>query len=83
MWAKIAFRLFGNEKKVEYLKTQGIMLGTRTRSNRKVFLYMLKDFFVEVTYTHDDIDLQPERMETFSNLSNLNSYLERDLRAAF
>lgn len=59
------------------------MLGTRMRSGRKVFLYMLKDFFVEVTYRRDDIDQEPEKIDTFSSLDNLNAYLERDFRAAF
>jgi hypothetical protein len=59
------------------------MLGSRVRHGRKVYLYMLKDFFVEVMYQNDNIDLSAERLETFSNLNNLNSYLERDFLRAF
>ena len=59
------------------------MLGTRLRNGRKVYLYMLKDFFVEVVFQNDNLDLQPERLETFSNLNNLNVYLEKEFRTAF
>jgi len=77
------FKYFSESKKVEYLREQGIMLGTRLRHGRKVYLYMLKDFFVEVIFQNDNLDLQPERLETFSSLNNLNVYLEKEFRATF
>ncbi|MFZ5999315.1 MAG: hypothetical protein ACOYW3_02320 [Bacteroidota bacterium] len=83
MWLKLMFRYYSESKKVEYLRENGIMLGTRQRNNRKVYLYMVKDFFVEVTYQNDDIDLQPEKIESFSSLDNLNAYLEKEFRTAF
>jgi len=83
MFFKLVFKYYSQNKKVELLKEEGIMLGTRQRNGRKVYLYMLKDFFVEVLYQQDDIDLEPETLETFSNLDNLNSYLEREFKTAF
>lgn len=83
MFMKWVFKYFSESKKVDYLKDQGIMLGSRLRQGRKVYIYMLNDFFVEVVYQQDNIDLSPERLETFSNLNNLNSYLEREFRTAF
>lgn len=83
MILKWVFRYFSESKKIDYLKDQGIMLGSRIRAGRKVYLYMLRDFFVEVVYQNDNIDLMPERLETFANLNNLNSYLEREFRATF
>jgi hypothetical protein len=83
MWFKFSFKFLADNRKFQLLKEHGIMLGTRVRSGRKVFLYMLKDFFVEVTYRRDDIDMEPEKIDTFSDLDNLNAYLERDFRAAF
>lgn len=77
------FKYYSESKKIEYLKEVGIMLGTRIRAGRKVYLYMIKDFFVEVRYEGDSIDNQPETIETFSSLNNLNSYLEREFKAAF
>jgi hypothetical protein len=83
MWSKMMFRFLGEEKQIRILKAKGIIIGTRIRNERKAYLYLLKDFFVEVRFEHDDIDLMPEKMETFSSLDHLNSYLERDFRAAF
>jgi hypothetical protein len=83
MFLKWIFKYFSESKKIDYLKDQGIMLGSRVRRGRKVYLYMLKDFFVEVVYQKDNIDLSPERLDTFANLNNLNTYLERDFLRAF
>jgi len=83
MWSKMIFKFLGEEKQIRTLKAKGIIIGTRMRNDRKVYLYLVNDFFVEVTYSHDDIDLMPEKMETFSSLDHLNTYLERDFRAAF
>jgi hypothetical protein len=83
MWSKIVFRFYGDEKKFEMVKDNGIIIGSRQRMDRKVYLYMLKDFFVEVMYINDDIDMQPERIDTFSSLDHLHTYLEKDFRAAF
>jgi hypothetical protein len=83
MWSKLTFRFLGEEKRAEFVKANGILLGTREKSGRKVFLYMVKDFFVEVTYQHDDMDMTTEHIDTFSNLEYLNNYLEKDFRASF
>ncbi len=83
MILKWAFRYFSESKKIDYLREQGIMLGSRIRQGRKVYLYMLRDFFVEVIYQNDNIDLTPEQLMTFSSLTNLNSYLEKDFRQTF
>ena len=83
MWFKIGFKFLADNKKFELLREKGIMLGSRWRNERRVYLYMVKDFFVEVMYPQDDIDREPETIATFSSLDNLNAYLERDFRAAF
>ena len=80
---KWAFRYWSENKKMDCLRGQGIMLGSRIRQGRKVYLYMLRDFFVEVIYQQDNIDLSPERLMTFRSLNNLNAYLEEDFRSTF
>lgn len=59
------------------------MLGTRVRNNRKNFLYIVKDFFVEVIYKNDNTDNGAESLGTFTSLEGLNSYLEREFKTAF
>lgn len=80
---KFLFKHFSESKKLQYLKEHGTMLGTRVRKNRKVFLYIVKDFFVEVIYKNDDTDNSAESLGTFTSLEGLNSYLEREFKTAF
>lgn len=74
------FKYFSENKKVEYLRDKGVMLGSRIRNGRKIYLYMIKDIFVEVIFKNDSIDFEPERLETFSTLKKLNHYLEQEIR---
>jgi hypothetical protein len=83
MWSKLMFRFLGDVKRIQLVKAKGTIIGTRLRHQRKVYLYLLNDFFVEVMYEHDDIDLMPEKIEIFTSLENLNIYLERDFGTAF
>ena len=83
MFVKWLFKYFSESNKIIYLRKKGIMLGSRVSQGRKVYIYMLQDFFVEVVFQQDNMQLNPERLETFSSLNNLNSYLEREFRTAF
>jgi len=80
---KWGFRYFSLTKQLEYLREHGVMLGSRMRNNRKVFLYMVKSTFVEVMYKNDSIEKEAERLEVFSNLNQLNQYLESEFKATF
>lgn len=76
---KWIFRFFSETKKVEYLKDCGVLLGSRIRNGRKIYLYMLKDIFVEVIFKNDSMDMEPERLATFNSLKKLNIYLEKEI----
>lgn len=83
MIGRMFFRLLSESKKVAYIHEQGTMLGTRLKNGRKAYLYMLKDFCVEVIFKQDNIDLTPERVTTFDSVKEFNNYLEKEFRAAF
>jgi hypothetical protein len=83
MFFKLFFKHLSESKKLNYLRRHGVMLGTRMRNNRKVFLYMVKDFFVEVVYKNDSKDEMAESLGTFTSLDKLNSYLENEFKTAF
>jgi hypothetical protein len=83
MFFKLFFKHLSESRKLNYVREHGVMIGTRMRNERKVFLYMIKDFFVEVIYKNDNMDESAERLGTFSSLRGLNSYLEREFKAAF
>ena len=78
---KWGFKYFPLIKQLEYLREYGVMLGSRMRDNRTVFLYIVKDTFVEVMYKNDNIGKEVERLEVFQNLSRLNQYLKNEFNA--
>ncbi len=83
MFFKLFFKHLSESKKLKYVRDHGVMIGSRMRNERKVFLYMIKDLFVEVVYKDDNMDESAERLGTFTSLSGLNSYLEREFKTAF
>ena len=83
MWFKWGFKYFSVSRQLEYLREHGIMLGSRTRDDRKVFLYMVKNLFVEVVYQNDSIKKEAEHVFIFNNLNHLNQYLEREFKTTF
>jgi len=83
MIGRMFFRLLSESKKVAYLHEQGTILGTRIKNGRKAYLYMLKDFCVEVIFKQDNTELSPEKVTTFDSVKEFNSYLEKEFRTAF
>jgi hypothetical protein len=77
------FRRLSPEKQVQYLKKKGVSLGTRAKNGRKVYLYMLRNLFVEVVYENDNSEQMPERLNILKGLKSLNQYLEKEFRASF
>ncbi len=80
---KWGFKYFSLTKQLDYLREHGIMLGSRMRNDRKVFIYMVKSTFVEVMYKNDSIDREAERLQVFNDLSHLNQYLEKEFKTSF
>ncbi len=83
MLFKWGFKYFSITKQLDYLKEHGIMLGSRLHNNRRVFLYMVKNFFVEVIYKNDSIDMEAEKLNVFGSLNHLNQYLEKEFKSSF
>jgi hypothetical protein len=77
------FRHFSLEKQVSYLQAKGVSLGTRVKDGRKIYVYMLRNLFVEVVYEHDNSGEPAERLNILKGLKNLNAHLEREFRATF
>lgn len=80
---KWGFKYFSLSKQLDYLKEHGIMLGSRMHNDRMVFLYMVKNFFVEVIYKNDTLEKEVERLNVFSNVGQLNQYLEKEFKNSF
>jgi len=83
MLLRFFFSQFPIHKQVEYLRRKGILLGTRIKEGRKVYIYMLTNLFVEVVFTNDNTEESAESVYTLSGLKSLNDYLEKEFRASF
>jgi hypothetical protein len=83
MFLKFFFNRMSLQKQVTYLKKKGIMLGTRLKDGRRIYIYMLSDFFIEVSYKNDDSENEAEALSMLHGLHNLNEYLEKEFKATF
>lgn len=83
MFRKLYFKSLSAKSKISALRDKGTMLGTRIKNGRKAYLFLLRDFCAEVIFQNDNINMHPEKITTFSSVSEFNSYLEREFRSAF
>jgi hypothetical protein len=58
-----------------YLLEQGAYLGHRKAAPWSVLLYQVHDFYVEVTFSMNSLDIQG--VEAFGDTERLEPYLER------
>jgi len=65
------------------MKENGSLVGSREHAGRKIYIYLIKDFFAQVMFRKDDPVEDVEYIQTFSDINQLNSHLEREFRASF
>ncbi len=63
------------------MRRRGIVLGTRKKDGRESYLYMVNNLFAEIRYENDNPRMKAESLVLLSGLSDLNKYLEKDLRS--
>lgn len=83
MWPKWLFGGLSDEKLAKLVKAEGRLVGELERKGRKVYTYMLKDFFVQVMFKWDNPSGEIEALEKFEDLVQLNLHLEKEFKAAF
>lgn len=83
MMLKFFFKNLPMNRQVSYLKKKGVGLGTRMKDGRKIYIYMLRDLFVEVLYVDDSSENNAERLNIISGVLNLNKHLEQEFRNTF
>lgn len=71
------------QKQAAHLRKKGVLLGTRQKEGRTVYIYMLTKIFAEVVFKNDNTDEIAERIHTLAGLKNLNEYLEKEFKASF
>jgi hypothetical protein len=83
MILQLFFRHLSLEKQVSYIQKNGVSLGTRVKNGRKIYVYMLRNLFVEILYTNDQANESAEKVNILRGLKNLNAHLEKEFRASF
>jgi hypothetical protein len=80
MLTKFFFQRFSPSQQLAYLRNKGTLIGNQIRNSCHYSLYMVKGFFVEVMSHSADPDAQPQKIQIFSNLESLTSYLNQEAR---
>lgn len=83
MFLRFFFNRMSRQKQINLLKKKGILLGTRIKEGRRIHIYMLQEFFVEVLYKNDNIESEVEKLTMLKGLDNLNDYLENEFKTSF
>lgn len=77
---RLIFNRSPEEKKKAILTTKGVNIGCFIKDNRKAYVYLLDNFFVEVLYANDDVNDAIEEAKTFTDYRKLEKYLEESVR---
>jgi hypothetical protein len=83
MFFKFLFKQWPLHKQVSFLKKKGILIGSRTREGRKIYIYMYRDHFAEVLFKNDNPDHEIEHANIVRGLKDLNTHLEKDFKTTF
>ena len=82
MLNRLFSRDFSSKRKIQSLKENGVMLGSRLKNRRKYFFYMLDGSFLEVLFENDQPHGGLENVKYFKSLEKLNAYMEQEFHAA-
>jgi hypothetical protein len=83
MFDQFVFRYASQKNKAKTIAEAGTLMGVRERNGRKIFLIMVKTFFIEAFYVNDDADGELESFNVIGNISLFNSYMEKAFKAAY
>jgi hypothetical protein len=83
MFFKFLFRQWPLHKQVSYIKRKGVLIGSRTKDSRKIYIYMYQDHFVEIQFKNDSPEDAVENASIVKGLKNLNNYLEKEFKTNF
>lgn len=70
-------------RQVEFMKKRGIILGTRSKNGRQVFIYMFNELFAEVLFENDNPEEPAERLIFLAGLDKLNAHLEKETKSGY
>jgi hypothetical protein len=80
MITKFFFKRLSLPAQATFMKKRGISLGSRWKNGRYIFMYMFRDLFVEILFTNDNTDSEPETLTIISGIDEFNKRLEDEIR---
>ena len=80
MITKFLFKRLSVTSQANFMKKRGISLGSRWKDGRYIYMYMVRDLFVEILFEHDNIEHAPETVTVISGLDEFNKRLESEIR---
>lgn len=83
MLFKNFFSGLSEKKIITLLRESGSLIGSRDHAGRIIYIYLIKDFFVQVMFRKDDPIEEVEYIQTFSDIQKLNSHLEHEFKTSF
>jgi len=75
MIARLLFKAKTLQKKKEFLEQHGEIIGTRFDGDKTLYLYMVKEFFVEIEYKDDNQKGEIKDLKIFANHNSLKKHL--------
>lgn len=83
MLLQFFFRQLPLQQQVSFLQSKGVSLGSRIKDGRRIYVYMIRNLFVEVLFEKDNPSEAAEQVHILRGLKNLNAYLEQEFRSTF
>ena len=63
------------------MKKRGIMLASRKKGGRQVYIYMYQNLFAEIVFKDDDPEKEAESLLVINGLKKLNQHLENETKS--
>lgn len=83
MFLQFFIRQMSPRRQAAYIRKKGTLLGIRIKDQRKVYIYMITNLFIEVIFENDDVSGDAERTKLLPGLKKLNDYLENEFKSNF
>ncbi len=77
MLLRLIFKRLSINRQASFMKSRGIVLGTRKKDGRQAYLYMVNNLFAEILYENDNPRMKVEALVVVHGLDKLTQHLEK------
>lgn len=79
MFVKFFLKRMGIRRQASFMKKHGLLLATRKRDGRIIYIYMYRNLFAEIIFVKDNPGYEAENVKLIQGLNRLNAHLDKDL----